>query len=1069
MKDMADSRHSGSAHFVGIGGVGMSGLAHILLDFGEQVSGSDAAVTPITRRLRARGAAVACGHAADNVPDTAEIIVHSSAVPENNPELQEARRRGLRTVRRGHFLAELAQRFPCVIAVAGSHGKTTTTAMLAHILRSCGKRTGFLVGGEVNGWPVSASAGAGHCLVTEVDESDGTQDAIDSTLALITNIEDDHCWSVGGEAALHKCFADFATRAETVFAWDAGLSRRLLATLPEVRFFCDEDIPPELKVPMAGGYNLRNAALAVAAAVQTGVAEPKARTALRSFPGVKRRLTRHYASPDESVLLLEDYAHHPTELRCLFEALRSRWPGHRLVAFFQPHRFERVKRYRGEFADILSTADEVVVTAPFAAWVEGGEEVRPADIADAVRGPNACYWDGDYLPLAERLLRVAFADVPPGEDRRPVMFAVIGAGSISGLLPPLRDALVRRELKTLRQALEKRLPGMPVEDEAPWGDLTTLGIGTARPLVARPRSDEELQTSLSVAREHAVAPFILGRGSNLVGTDEPLPLLAIKLDAEALAEVTVSGTTVTAGAGVALPHLCRMLLDRNILAPELAPLAWIPGSLGGAVRMNAGAATAAMGDWVTRIDGIRFDGAPWTAEADQITWGYRQTNIPADVVIRRIQLSLHPTVDSYEARRRYRESGEKRRREQPSAPSAGCAFRNAGTASAGHLIDRCGCKGRREGGCQVSPEHANFLIRDSEARESQFIDLMLGVRFAVFQQTGILLTPEVHFVNPESRHLVLESVAPPVVAVLKGGPSAERAVSLKSGAAVAAALRQAGAVVHEVDIETPNLPPLPPEVDVVVPMLHGTFGEDGQLQHLLDRAGYPYAGSDAEASALMMDKERTKNVLREHGLRTPQACAVTDADAPLPDLQFPIIVKPCRQGSSVGMTRLDHRNETTWRRAVEAALEVDDTALAEEFVDGVDLTVGLLDGDPLPPVEIRPPGGGLYDYDAKYEYVRGHTEYFCPPAGLPEASVAEAVDMARRAYDVLGARHLLRVDFRIDPEGAPWILEANTIPGFTATSLLPKAARQAGISFTELCATLVQLAQKATPSPPLQK
>lgn len=1060
MKDTAGTGHSGSVHFVGIGGVGMSGLAHILLDLGETVSGSDSAVTPVTRRLRARGAAVACGHAADNLPKTAEVVVHSSAVPETNPELQEARRRGLRTVRRGHFLAELAQRFPCVIAVAGSHGKTTTTAMLAHILRSCGKRPGFLVGGEVDGWPVSATAGAGHCLVTEVDESDGTQDAIDSTLALVTNIEDDHCWSVGGEAALHKCFADFASRAQTVLAWDAGRSRQLLAALPDVRFFDDADIPPGLEVPMAGEYNLRNASLALAAAVRGGVSEADARTALRSFPGVKRRMTCRYASPDESVLLLEDYAHHPTELRCLFEALRSRRPDHRLVAIFQPHRFERVKRYQNEFAEILGTADEVVVTAPFAAWVDkGSEEVRPADIADAIRGPNTCYWDGDYPALAERLIQTSFADAPPEEARRPVLFAVIGAGSISGLLPPLRDALVRRELDTLRRALEKQLPEMPLDDKTPWRNLTTLGIGAACPLVARPRSDDELRKTLIVAGDHAVKPFVLGHGSNLVGTDEPLAQLVVKLDAPELAgvDVDIDGTTVTAGAGAALPQLCRMLLDHAKLPPEWAPLAWIPGSLGGAVRMNAGTATAAMADWVARVDGIRFDGSPWTAEANHIEWGYRQTNIPDDVVIRRVRLSLPATVDSDEARRSYRKSGEQRRRTQPTAPSAGCAFRNPGDASAGRLIDRCGCKGRREEGCQVSPEHANFLIRDGEALESQFIDLMLGVRFAVFQRTGILLTPEVHFVNPDSRRLVQQSIAPPVVAVLKGGPSAERAVSLKSGAAVAAALRQAGAVVHEIDVEEPCLPPLPPDVDAVVPMLHGTFGEDGRLQRLLNRAGYPYAGSGAEASALMMDKQQTKNVLRRHELRTPQARAVADKNTPLPDLRFPIIVKPCSQGSSVGMTRLDHPNETTWQRAVAAALAVDETALAEEFVDGVDLTVGLLNGTPLPAVEIRPPGGALYDYDAKYEYVRGHTEYFCPPTGIPEKTVAEAVDMARQAYRVLDARHLLRVDFRVDPDGTPWILEANTIPGFTATSLLPKAARQAGISFTELCAAILQM------------
>lgn len=1053
---MADLQVSGSVHFVGIGGVGMSGLANILLDLGESVTGSDAAVTFATRRLRARGAGVRQGHDPDNVPENAAVVVYSSAVPEDNPELVAARRRGIRTSRRGHFLAELATRFPCVIAVAGSHGKTTTTAMIAHILRACGRRPGFLVGGEVAGWPVSASAGDGRILVTEVDESDGTQDALASSLAVITNIEDDHCWSVGGEAALRTCFADFAGRAQAVLAWDAAQPRELLGGLPEVTFLDDAAIPAALALPVPGEYNRRNATLAVAAAGRMGVSTEDALEALRSFPGVKRRLTCHYRSHDESTVLVEDYAHHPTELRCLLAALRARYPKHRLVTIFQPHRFERVKRYSAEFAAILSTADEVVVTAPFAAWLEDGEQIRPEAIAEGISGPSAQYWRGEYPPLVDRLLDSAF-----GGDRSnpgPVVFAVIGAGSIARLIPSLHAALVRRELCEVRNALAERSPGLAFCDETPWWELTTLGIGGVRPLVARPRSMEQLGSVLGVARDFGVQPLVLGRGSNLIGTDFPARVVVIRLEGEAFGGLRVEGGRVTAGAGLGLKRFCHSLLHEAALPPDWAPLGWIPGSLGGAARMNAGAEGVCMGDVVTRLKGVRFDGTPWEADAAGIHWEYRRTDIPADVVLCQIECQLPAETDPDEARRRYGESGENRRRMHPAEPSAGCVFRNPGDAPAGRLIDRCGCKGWRETGCRVSEIHANYLVRDGEVLESQFMDLLLRVRFAVFERTGILLHPEVRFVNPDSQRLVEESIPRPRVVVLKGGPSAERSISLKSGSAVAGALRDAGMNVEEVDVPEAALPALSRGVDGVVPMLHGTFGEDGQLQQLLDQAGVAYVGTGAAASALMMDKARTKEVLREHGLRTPRACTVNRRGLPAPDLRYPIVVKPCSQGSSVGMTRLDQRDDAAWDQAVQAALEADTTVLAEEFVAGVDLTVGLLDGEPLPAVEIRPPGGGLYDFDAKYEYVRGHTEYFCPPEGVSEEAVNDAVRMAVEAYRVLGARHLLRVDFRVDSGGQPWILEANTIPGFTSTSLLPKAAKQAGVSFTELCARLVRAA-----------
>jgi D-alanine-D-alanine ligase len=301
-----------------------------------------------------------------------------------------------------------------------------------------------------------------------------------------------------------------------------------------------------------------------------------------------------------------------------------------------------------------------------------------------------------------------------------------------------------------------------------------------------------------------------------------------------------------------------------------------------------------------------------------------------------------------------------------------------------------------------------------------------------------------------------EALPPRHVVVLKGGPSEERAVSLRSGTAVAKALREAGYRVTELELEGRELPQLPHDTDVVFPALHGPFGEDGEVQRLLEERGLPYVGSGVEASALIMDKQRTKAVVRAAGVPTPAAVTLTGPQAtPPPGVRFPLVVKPNHQGSTIGMMRL-RQNSGWWRRALRGAFAVDAEVFVEEFVQGDEITVGLLHGKALPVVQIVPPKGRMFDYDAKYDHKRGHTQYLCPPSTVSEAVQSRARELAEKAFVALGARDMLRCDFIVAADGVPWFLEANSIPGFTATSLLPMASRQAGIEFPELCARLVR-------------
>lgn len=292
------------------------------------------------------------------------------------------------------------------------------------------------------------------------------------------------------------------------------------------------------------------------------------------------------------------------------------------------------------------------------------------------------------------------------------------------------------------------------------------------------------------------------------------------------------------------------------------------------------------------------------------------------------------------------------------------------------------------------------------------------------------------------------------VAVLKGGISAEREISLESGAAVADALRQAGHQVTEVDLVTRQLPAMSDDVEVVFPVLHGEFGEDGQIQKLLEEQGISYVGCDSKASALIMDKAKVKEIL-DGKIRSPLGFTFSEATTEMPqELPFPFIVKPNSQGSTIGLTLVRDANQ--WQQALEDALSVDSIALVEEFVRGTELTVGVVDGKALPVVEIIPPGD-LFDFDAKYAHTLGDTEYNCPPKKLSPEIQSEAQRQAVICYALMGCRDVTRMDF-IASGDELYFLEGNSLPGFTSSSLLPKSAAQSGICFEELCDRLVQMA-----------
>jgi len=297
---------------------------------------------------------------------------------------------------------------------------------------------------------------------------------------------------------------------------------------------------------------------------------------------------------------------------------------------------------------------------------------------------------------------------------------------------------------------------------------------------------------------------------------------------------------------------------------------------------------------------------------------------------------------------------------------------------------------------------------------------------------------------------------PKKIAVLMGGPGSERDVSLATARGVSKALRSVGAEVVEVDVRGENFQ-IPDDVDLAFLTIHGTFGEDGQLQKILEERGVAYTGDAVEESRNSFDKIRSKEKFREHGVRTPEWQVIQSGQRPT--IPLPIVVKPPREGSTVGVFIV--KNERELESAVAEAANYDRELLIEKFVPGRELTIGILGDQALPVLEIIPKGG-FYDFATKYPFLNPQSgasaEHVCP-ARIDAAKTREIQDLALRAFRALGLQVYARVDIILAEDGEPFVLEANTIPGMTEASLLPEAAAAAGINYVDLCLRIIELSR----------
>lgn len=433
---------AGPVHFVGIGGVGMAGLARLLHQQGVPVSGSDRSGNRLTAELAERGIPVALGHARSNLPAEVHWAVRTPAVPSMNPELELLHSRHLPVFARGDVLAALANTRNTV-AVAGAHGKTTTSAMLLHVLRTCGVRAGYAIGGETSFAGRVADRGDPEApFVVEADESDGTLVRYRPRVGVITHVEWDHVERFATRGALMACYRRFAEQAGALWIREEDTdAAEVSRDLPDVRTLGSSEAADlqvtgiassqqgvqfriqgaACTVPLPGTHNAWNAAMAIAAASDCGVDVDAAAVALSTYAGVGRRFQRQVV---RGVTVIQDYAHHPTELNAVLDSVRALRPARVWVAF-QPHRFSRTRHLLRDFADALSCVDHLALIPVYAAF-ERPEQGAGSDVlAEVCRSahPEVQVWEDRGALIAMWAEQVEEGDV----------LLIAGAGDVESL------------------------------------------------------------------------------------------------------------------------------------------------------------------------------------------------------------------------------------------------------------------------------------------------------------------------------------------------------------------------------------------------------------------------------------------------------------------------------------------------------------------------------------------------------------------------------------------------------------------------------------------------------------
>ena len=463
-------------HFIGIGGIGMSGLAQVLLTLNYSVSGSDLRSTEITRRLEKMGAVIYQGHKAEQVRD-ADVVVVSSAVKDDNPELQAARLAGIPVIPRAEMLGELMRLKKFGIAVAGAHGKTSTTSMVASVLQGAGLDPTVIIGGQVKGLGSNAHWGKGEFLVAEADESDGSFLKLTPSIIVVTNIDREHLDYYAGLEEIKRSFIFFMDRIPfygmTITCGDDPVLMEIVAEVGKRNITygtgrnCDlqarniefsgtrvsfdavwhDAVMGRVELGVPGLHHVRNALAAMAVGIELGLSFDDIRQGLSGYEGVGRRF--ELIGETGGITIVDDYAHHPTEIKATLKAARAAWPERRIVVLFEPHRYSRTKALMDEFATAFSEADELFLTEIYPASERPIVGITGKRLAETIKEHSSC--PVHFVEHVELLPEAASPRLQAGD-----VVMTLGAGAIGRMGPRLLEALREKESREDGRVAQKR-------------------------------------------------------------------------------------------------------------------------------------------------------------------------------------------------------------------------------------------------------------------------------------------------------------------------------------------------------------------------------------------------------------------------------------------------------------------------------------------------------------------------------------------------------------------------------------------------------------------------------------
>ena len=755
---LTDRSHPLHIHLIGVAGSGMSGLALLLLGMGHQVSGSDRVTTAETERMQGVGLNFSSPHSAAAVKG-ADIVVYSSAIKSDNPAYSAAKKAKIPLLRRAECLAAILHMKKGVV-VAGTHGKTTTSSMTAHVLREAGQKPSHYVGAEIPILGANAKwSQDGEHMVAEGDESDGTLVLYHPEHAVILNIEAEHLDFYKDIHHIKEVFSQLAdqTTGKLVFCAEDPVASEVCAgrgnavsygweeadyTATDIRDLKGSSaftvkkkgvVMGDVELGIPGNHNILNALAAIALADSCGAEFSLVARALATFAGAKRRFETKYLSA--SYRIIDDYGHHPSELAATLQTARS-LKSKRVVVLFQPHRFSRTKALADDFGKVLQAADLVFITDIYAASEKPIKGISGQTLVDAMKVHGDI--PATYLPDLETAHHALGHALQAGD-----LLITLGAGNVHEAGTRLAaDLKILEEMKALMPPGE--IDGKLYE---PMSRHTTLLVGGPAQYWIEPHSFYGFAFLVDYCRERGIPVRVVGRGSNLLVRDGGIRGAVIRPTGGVFTEVTVGARNeVTAGAGVRLKKLASIAGGSGIGGFEW--MEGIPGNVGGALRMNAGAMGIETFDQVVRVTFLDEDGVIRTRERAEIVSQYRNVaELRRNFALQAVFKGKADTAENIKDR--WDASRDKRKTSQPIAASAGCTFRNLEFIPAGRVIDSLGLKGTTCGQAAVSEVHGNFVVNQGGASALEILTLIEFIQDKARDERSVELETEIKILGED--------------------------------------------------------------------------------------------------------------------------------------------------------------------------------------------------------------------------------------------------------------------------------------------------------------------------------